>query len=179
MFAVVEDEQHSPRPQIVHQHLNSCPGGLPQVEDGRHGLGEKGGIGDRPQLHEAYAVREILEMIRGELDRQARLAGSAGTTERHQAVPGQEAPDRRHLRFPTDEARDLDGQVVRQPLEGPQRREPRGQVRVHNLEDVLGTPEVLEAVWPQVQQLGTGREVAMHQCPRGFGDQNLTAVSGG
>ena len=86
---------------------------LPQVEHVGDRLDDQRRIADARQFHEPDAVIVRAQLGRGGLDRQAGLAGAAGTGQRERATARQQPFDVAHLALPTNEAAELDWQVVR------------------------------------------------------------------
>jgi len=116
----------------------------------RDGGGYQLRIGYGSQSNEEHRVLELLQKIRTSLKGQASLAGASRTGQGEQAhlLASQALGNLRYFTFAPHEWGGLHGQVVRAPLESPQRRETGGQVRRQELEDALGTGEVLQAVFP-------------------------------
>ena len=127
--------------------------------------GDQRGVGNGGERHEEDAVLELVQEVRRRLQGQAGLARAPRTGEGKEAHLGSQKPpsDLLHLPLAPDERGGLHGQVVRAALERPQRREIGGQIRRQELEDALGAGEVLQAVFPQIPQLCTHRQLVPHQ----------------
>jgi hypothetical protein len=83
------------------------------------------------------------------------------------------------IRVAADEGGGLGGQVVVTAVEGGQRREAVGEVGVDQLEQPLGTAQVLEAVGAEVAQVGSFREPVGGQGGRRRRQQHLAAMADG
>ena len=81
-----------------------------------------------------------------------------------------------HLVVATDEAGPLHRQVVDPGVQGAKRRELAGQVGVVQLEDALGTGQVLEPVHPQIAQAGALRQSLDRQVGRRLGQHRLAPM---
>ena len=114
MLAVVEDEQDLAGAQVLDDELDVRLG-LP-FTDAEHvgdGLDDQGGVADRRELDQPHAVAVRADLRRGGLDREPGLARPAGTGQGQGSGAVQEPFDLPDLAFATDEAAQLDGQVVR------------------------------------------------------------------
>ncbi len=123
VLAVVHDEQGVAGLERVDEPLEAvtCParrGGLEQqvrlarAEDGEQGRDEVVSVGQRRELGEPDAAGGRRDELGRELARQARLAGSAGADERHQAVAREQRADPLALLVTADEARQRGAQVA-------------------------------------------------------------------
>jgi hypothetical protein len=145
----------------------------------RHGQDDQAGVTDRRQGDEEDTIFKSVDLIGCHLQREPGLATPARAGQREQARLGQKLRDLRQLRLPSDEIRELGGQVVRPGLEAPQGREVCGEIRDDDLEDLLGALEVFQAVLAEIAQADAVRQVRLHQVARGLGQQHLPAVPGG
>ena len=91
--------------------------------------GDERGVADRGKLDEEGAVGIARQALGGDLEGEARLARAAGPGQRHQPGAIEQLADGRDLALATDEARQLDGQVVGPRVERAQGRELGRQAR--------------------------------------------------
>ena len=133
------------------------PGCSPTPSTVATACGTQARVGQRRQLDEPDAVGEVVDAVRGDLQREARLAGAA---RRRSASPAATSREQdlhlRHLPLAADEAGQLERQVVGARVERPERREVGRQVRREQLEDPLRADEVLQPVLAQVAQRDPG-----------------------
>ena len=109
-------------------------------------------ICDARELDEPHASGELLQQIRGHVERKSCLAHAAGSGQRHQSLRADEPSERGDVLVSSDERRDLDREVVRVRVEGLQLWVRRRQVGVDDLPHALRAAEILEAVHPEVGQ---------------------------
>ena len=180
LLEVVEDEQHLPvRDELqgpVPREVLHVAGSAQRVGDRRpHQLGAV----HRVQRDEEQAVRVGVLQGGGDRERDPGLARPAGTGERHQPdlVVAEQAGDLGELRRPADQRRRGDRQVGA-AAEAAQRREVVGQVRHHEVVQVLRLVEVLEPVPAEVADRRLRAEVA-DQGAGGLRDHRLAAAGGG
>jgi hypothetical protein len=107
-------------------------------------------VDDLRQVDEPHTVGMVLEPPGGKLEGEACLPAAAGTGERQHPDLGEQLAQHGEFGLATHEAREVDGKVVRDVVERAQRREPNGQVRVDELEHVLGSAQVAEAMGAEV-----------------------------
>ena len=109
---VVEHQQQLFRSEIVAERLDHGPRRLLlECKRLRHGLRHETRIRERGELHQPYAVGKRVDQPARHFDRQARLARTTGTGQRHQPIRRHQLLELRDLLFATDEARQLIGQV--------------------------------------------------------------------
>jgi hypothetical protein len=93
-------------------------------------------------------------------------------------VLAQELGKLHQLALAADETVQRHRQLTPAGVQGPQRREVRGKVRVLELEQPLGFDQVAQPVLTQVPQRPARRQLISDQAGQGRRDQNLTAVTG-
>jgi len=102
LLEVVEDEQHLLAGQPFLEDLARCaPGGLGDPDRRRKSRGDEDRLAHRLERDEEDPVREVLCRVRGDLERQPRLARPAGSGQRHQPVRGEEGAGLLLLALPT------------------------------------------------------------------------------
>jgi len=176
LLEVVHHEQEPPVAQMVGQGVGQGPpGDLGDPQGPGDRRRDQGGVGHRGQVDEEGAVAVLRPDPVGDLEGQAGLAGAAGPGEGEQPGPSQE-PDRLgDLVLAADERGELLGQVAGAGVERPGRREVGLEPRDHQVMEVQGEVDVLEAVLPQVTQGRPIGQGAGHQPPGGAGDDHLPA----
>src|SRR5215212_10941954 len=97
---------------------------------------------------------EPVDRIGGHPQRKAGFTGSAWTREGEQTYRLSLNPvaDLLQLGLATDECGGLGRQVVWSTIQCCQRREAAGEPRVEQLEELLGSPQILEPVGAEVQE---------------------------
>ena len=105
------------------------------------------GVSDGGQVDEVNAILEALDQLGRRLERQPGLSYTAGPGKGQQAhLRGVQAQQYlAQLRFPSDECCGLRRKVVRPAVERFDGREIRLQVRMMELEDVLGVFQILSS----------------------------------
>jgi hypothetical protein len=175
LLEVVEHEEQLAVTQRVHERRQDLPVGFgPEPE--RHGDGRRhqARIADGREVHEEHAVGWD-EATRG-LDGQPGLPAASRAGQGEQPRGAQESPDPLQLPVSAHEARKGNRQVGRD-LQGPRCRE-LGRERVdHDLVQVLGLGQVLEAVPSERPQAHAGGQRVLDQAPGRGGDQDLPAVA--
>jgi hypothetical protein len=169
VLAVVEDQQKLLRAEIRGQAGRQWTiRFLPQVERGGHGLDDEGGVIDGRELDEPDSVRKGIEQVCGDLHRQPRLAGAAGTREREQVRLFELLLHLRNLAFAAHERRELNGQVVRHILERTERREFGRQILRDELKKVLRPGEIAQSVFAEMPQPYALGQMIAHELLRGM-----------
>ena len=162
MLEVVEQKQ-----QALVAHMLGQP--VSRSDGLRRLLEHEPRIAERRQRHPEDAVGESFRALGRCLQREPRLARSAGPGESQQPCPGEQPHDLRQLALATDEGRRGYRQV--RPVERLERRE----VRVAELVDPLRSAQVLKPVLREVKyQVATRIE----QCLGGGRDEHLPPVAG-
>ena len=114
MFAVVRHDQHvavRDEPAQGDHRRGAGLVGQPERSSDRHR--HDIGMSDRRQIDIPGAVAELAGDLRGDLNRQTRLAGPAGAGQCHQPVVAQQCPHLIDLRGASDKTRELNRKVVR------------------------------------------------------------------
>src|SRR5829696_5392741 len=108
---------------------------------------------------------EPVDHISGHPQRKAGFAGAARTREGEQTYRLSLDPvtDLLQLGVASNECGGLCRQVVWPKIQCCQRREVARELRVEQLEELLGSSQILEPVGAQVQEAGTVREPVGHQ----------------
>jgi len=119
-----------------------------------------GVVGHGRQFDEPDPIARAVQELGGYLQGEARLARSSGTRERHQASRFDQCPDVFELLGPSDEGRQLGGQIVDQSriVERSERGELNGKTLDVELEDLLGAAQVLQTVYTEICQRRTIRK---------------------
>ncbi len=113
VLGVVQRQQQLFRSKIVAERLDHGPRRLlRECKRLCRGLRHKTRIRQRGELHQPYTVWKHAGQPARHFDRQARLARTAGTGQRHQPIRRHKLLELRDLLFATDEGRQLIGQVV-------------------------------------------------------------------
>ena len=94
-------------------------------------VGHGGRISDRGELHEPHAVGELWRQVRGDVQRQPRLADATDARQRHQPMGVHQVGQFFDLGVTTDEAGCLGGEVARNGVDRLQRWEVRAQPGAH------------------------------------------------
>ena len=80
VLAIVEHQQEALGPQLGGQRVFAGPARLlPDAKAVHHRRHQQPGVGERRQLHQPDAVREVVDQLRGGLQGQPRLAGASRT----------------------------------------------------------------------------------------------------
>ena len=154
----------------------AAPGHRSRVERSGQRRSDQLALGQRRELDPPHAVREAVERVGGHLQRQARLAAAARAGQREQARRGKRLAHVVEFTLATDEARQLIGQVVGQRVERAQRLERRRHVAARRRKDLLGAPEVAQAMHAQIDQLHAIGQAIDDEIVRRARQQRLPAV---
>ena len=161
---------------VRHGLEDGAPGHLRNPQ----GVGDRrrnqGGIGHRREVGEEGAVPVLGEDLPGDLEGQAGLPGPPGPGEGEEPGPAEDPPDLVDLLLPAHERGELGGEVVRPGVQGPGRREVGRQALDHEVMEALGVDDVLQPMLPEVPEGDPTRKGALHETPRGVGDDDLPAV---
>lgn len=104
VLAIVQNDQHLPRSQIVDGRSQAVVRIAPDAE-GRHQSGaEQRRVGDRCEIDEAHAVAALWRKCLGYSQGNRRLADSSCANQSHMPVAGQQTRDFVDFRFTTDDA---------------------------------------------------------------------------
>ncbi len=159
-----------------------CTTGLPDfladAEDVARGVRDERRVADRREVDEPYAVRIHVEHVRGDLQRQPRLAEAAHAEQREQARAFEESLRVGELGFAPDERRSLLRQVVGRRLERAQRGKVLPELRVQELIDVLARREVAQPHRAQVAQRHRVRQALADAIDHRLRKEDLAAVRG-
>jgi hypothetical protein len=113
MLAVVEDQEHAPALQVLHQRLDyGAPGFLLHPEHKRDHLRDARCLREGRELHQPHAVGVEREHVPGDFEREPRLSGAADAGERDKARSAQHRRDAADLALAPDEAAERGGNVV-------------------------------------------------------------------
>ena len=179
LLEVVEDEEDVAVAEIAPERLDHRPvGGFPEADRGADRRGHEVRVADGGELDEEDAVLVCGQAFGGDLQREARLACSAGPGQRDEAGPLEQITDRGDLVFATDEVRQLDGQVVRASVEGPESRECRRETGRLDLVDALRSRQVLETMRAELGEADIVREGLGEERARRIGQEDLASVPG-
>ena len=163
MLEVVEQEQELPPAEESRQVVRG-PDRLGKLR--RQELG----VREARERHPEDTVREAPDELRGDLQREARLAGAARARDGDEPRPVREQRDELlELTLAADERDRDDGQIG--GVERPEGRE----VALAELEEALCADQVLQAVLAEVAD----RSVRREEAARRLGDDDLAAVRGG
>ena len=154
VLAVVEDDQHPPRPQRLDDAvLQRDPGTGPHAQRPGDHLEHRLGVVGRRQLTDPRAVREARDQVRRDLQRETRLPDATHPDQRHQPRRLQRLAQRRQLLAATHERRHLQRQIPGERVQRPQRSKVRHQARRPHLEDPLRDREIGQPMLAQVDEL--------------------------
>ena len=152
--------------QVVLQALDKrLVPALPHAQRLRDGRGDQRGVGDGGERHEEDAVLELSRSSAAACSARRVLPVPPGPVRVRRRTSGAQKPpsDVLHLPLAPNERGGLHGQVVRAALERPQGTEIGGQIRRQELKDALGADEILQAMFPEIPQLRTHRQLITHQ----------------
>ena len=166
VLAVVEDEEHVLLAEGIEQGVEQRAATLVlNAENCSDGGGHLLGMSDGRQLDEPDSLGVTTEQLGSGLQRKACLARTAGAGERDEPGRLDEGLHVGQLPLAPDEQARQGRQVVRElrVVERSQRREARRPNAAVELEHLLGTSEVLQAVAPEVPE--------RHALPQGVRQQ--------
>jgi hypothetical protein len=129
----------------------------------------------RGELDEPGTTRVRVEHVGGKLQREARLAAPARAGDRQDPSRSQEPAQVGELLGAADEACQLHREVVRQILERRQRRVAARHLRVPQLEDPFGPPEVLQPVQAEVGECRAAGRAVTDEVDGRARDEHLAA----
>jgi hypothetical protein len=179
LLEVVEDEEGVSAGDPLGQEIPRAPRGcLDQTERPGDPRGDERGVADRLERDEPESVLEAVGRRRGQLERQAGLAGAARAGERQQPRRREQPTRFGKLSLAPDEARQLGRQVVGPAIEGPDRWKVGRQAVDDELADPLG-PEVLQPVLAEAPNRHPVRQLVRDERRRGLGNEDLAAMTGG
>ncbi len=151
VLEVIEDEQQPSITQEVDQPIGRRTAVLELEPKRAHGGGrDERGVRNRLERDEPRAVGEVIGDCLRHGDRQARLAGPAGTRDRDEPAGREESKQFVQLPGPTDEARQPRRQVPRPCVLRAERREGRPEARNVELVQPFRSGHVLQRVPTQV-----------------------------
>ncbi len=180
VFAIVEDEQEP----LVAEEAGERGGEralglLAKIERGRDAFDDHRGISGRGEFDEPNAVRIVVDQVGSHLQRQARLAGATRAGEREQARAAEQALHFGQFALAADEARELQGQIIRRAFERKQRRELGRQIAGGELEEGLGAGEIAQPMFTERPQSHARRQHVANEFLCGQRKQHLAAVGRG
>ena len=151
VLAVVEHEHGVGDSEMVDQGVGEAACRLRADPDRRGDDGGDGlGVADRGQVDQPSSIGMLVEYSGGQFEGQPRLATSAGSGERQHARFGEQLLQHGQLGLASHEAGELHGKVVGNVFERAEGREVGTQVGAEDLEDVLSSAQVTQAVRPEV-----------------------------
>ena len=104
------------------------------------------GIRQGSQLHEPDPIWILFRDFRRDLEGEPCLSGAADAGQREHIRRGQEPHHLSYLPLAPHEARQLAGEVVDEGIQGFERREVGGKIRVRDLKELLRLLQTLEPV---------------------------------
>ena len=137
LLQVVEHQQGVPVLQVLLEVVQQGTAGcFIDTQDLRDGGDDHPGIGNVGEGHEKSPVTELMDHLRGQLQREPRLPYSSRPREREKphTLVEQGRAGARQLLFPADERRGLWREVVGMRVERAQRRKGFEEVTMQNLE---------------------------------------------
>ena len=177
-LAGVDDDQHPPGGDVLHEGLRHRPARL--GADPQHpGDGERhqARVGDPGDVDEPDPVRIGVDETAGHPDREPGLTRAAGAEDGHQPVRPDQPAEFGLFGLAADEGADLGRQVVRGGVLGTRAGEVPFQPVGADLEEALTFVEAAQPVQAQVEQLHPGGERA--GVPGGLGGaEHLPTVGG-
>ena len=179
MLEVVEQEQHAPIFQTLHERLCQCLAWLfPQPEGRRGRRWHQIRVGQTGKIDQERAVGERLQGFPRHPQPQAGLAHSTRTGQRHQphVRTQQEVADLLHLALPAQERGGMDGEVMGHVSGGVEGRERRRQCRVVKLEDLLRLQDVAQTVFAEGFEGDSIRQRITQEAGNGVTEEYLSAV---
>jgi hypothetical protein len=130
VLAVVEHDQDRGVVQVVDERRLRRPGRLlGRTDRAEHRARHERLVAERREVDYPDAVWVVLDDLGGGLERQARLARSPRAGQRHQSAPADERLHLGELALATDEAGQLERQVVGRRVQAAQRWEVVGRAR--------------------------------------------------
>ena len=141
-----------------------------------HGGRDESGVEHRAEVDEPGAVGEAGDRVGRDLQCQARLADAPDAGERDHRGVVERGANLGQVIVSTDERAALHGQVPRVCVEGPQRRELGREIRMRQLHDALGPPEIAQAMLTEVDESDFGRDLVAHEVYRRRRRDDLPAV---
>ncbi len=139
-------------------------------------LRERVGVAREGQLAQPNAVNELGHDLGCDLQGEAGLADSADTGERDEPRHRELLGDRGQFLVAADERAELHREVARVGVEGTERGKVHGQAGRDELIHALGTREVTQAVFAEVDQLAVRRHGVAQQLLGRQRDEYLAAV---
>jgi hypothetical protein len=177
---VVQHQEEIPVPEVAGQRVEQIRARLLPHPQGRGDVrGNQGGVRHRAQVDHVHAVVYPVDLLGGDPQRQAGLAGAARPGEGEEPGAGEQFADLGELPLPSDE-RGSRWRQVRPPWpsEGADRWEVGRETVDDQVVEGLGLVEVLQPVAAQVaggHPLGEG---VTDEGPCGLGEQDLATMSG-
>jgi hypothetical protein len=151
VLAVVQDQEHALRSQVIAQGIQDRASGfLVHAQRRDYRLRNQVRIEHRSQFDQPCPRGKGIEHLGGQPQGEARLARPARTGQREKPVRGQERPQVGQLPLASDEARELRGQIVGLCALRSQRRKIDRQVGCDQLEQALGVGEVFEPMLAEI-----------------------------
>jgi hypothetical protein len=180
LLEVVEDQEELLGLEVLDHALDGRPMALlGKAQDLGHGGEHQAGIGDGGQGHEERTVLKLGEEVPGRLDGQPGLPGAARTCQGQEAGLSKRCLDVLQLPAAPDEARQLDGEVVRADVHRPEGGEIGGQTFGPHLVQVFGPGKVLEPMLAEIPERHPLGGRGCHQGLGGCGGDDLATVPGG
>jgi hypothetical protein len=180
MLTVVQHEQRRLITELDGELLSrGSTGRLASAERGQGGATDGTRIGQGRQLHPPHAARLRVQGLDGDRQCETSLPHPRRPRQRDQPLAGEQVADLGDLAGSADQRCQLDRQVVVEQVQGPERRKRRREIRVDQLPDVFGSPEILEPMLAEVDDCGPRREVVVDQSRGRCRQQHLPAVPSG
>jgi len=177
LLEVIEHQEHVALANVVHEPINSAAAAAVREPER---LRDRGGheirLGDRRQLHEEDAITIIGHRAACDLEAEPRLAGAARPGKRQQAAPLEELADLTDLALAAEEGRQARRQIVRDRVEGRDRRKVAGQIGDDELPQMLRMLDVPEPMLAEVAQLDLLGKSPTDQGAGGVREQHLSPV---
>jgi hypothetical protein len=173
VLAVVQHEEQPSRPQRFAELVGRA---LPGSERDGHRPRHQVGVRQRAQVDQEDAVGEGTECVLGGPDPQPGLPGSPDPGQGDQPVGAEQLRHFLELRLTSDETGEGLRQVVAVDRQRPQRRKGGGQGGMGDLEHVLGTGEVGQAVLAEIEEAHVGRQVVADDLVGRARDDDLATV---
>jgi hypothetical protein len=153
LFEVVEDQEHLLVAEVFGEDLEERSiRHLSHPQRPRHGRWDQRWVHHRGEVHEVRTVAEVRERSIRHLKGEASLARAAGAGEGQQARSTQQPSDLGDLPIAPHERGELGGEVVRPRVDGPGRREIGREPFDHDVVEVRGLGDVLQAMRAEIAQ---------------------------
>jgi hypothetical protein len=180
VLTIIQQQKQCFGSKGIHQRFSDvAPGLFGHIQGGGDSLQDKSRIRDGRKFGKPHPIWVTLDHVGRRLECQSGFACSTGAGERDERGGAEQPFDLTDLPFASDKTGQLDGQVVRSGIQRFEGREVSGEVWVHDLEEMLGVPQVFEAMTAKVPEAHSRRKVRGGERLHGMRDENLASVPSG